>query len=149
MPQKTLGGGDRREQGGETPLQQQHCGRPPGGRPASLSPSPTDRATSVREGRACRGVITACRHATVDPPPSASPGSPSGGAFFWRFALDIQHGSCRVWVRELPHNLACLTNAAISIIRCQTEFAYVPEANRHYGARPQEALDLLLTPPRR
>ncbi len=31
---KPWGGGDRREQGGETPLQQQHCGRPPGGRPA-------------------------------------------------------------------------------------------------------------------
>ncbi len=56
---------------------------------------------------------------------------------------------CRVWVRELPRNLACLTNAAISIIRCQTGFDYVPQANRHYAARPQEALDLLLTPPRR
>ena len=56
---------------------------------------------------------------------------------------------CRVWVRELPRNLACLTNAAISIIRCQTEFDYVPRANRHYAARPQEALDLLLAPPRR
>ena len=56
---------------------------------------------------------------------------------------------CRVWVRDLPRNLACLTNAAISIIRCQPEFRWVPEANRHYAGRPQEALDLLLTPPRR
>ena len=55
---------------------------------------------------------------------------------------------CRVWVRDLPRNLACLTNAAISIIRCQSGFRWVPEANRHYAARPQEALDLLLAPPR-
>ena len=47
---------------------------------------------------------------------------------------------CRVWVRDLPRNLACLTNAAISIIRCQSGFRWVPEANRHYAARPQEAL---------
>ncbi len=31
---------------------------------------------------------------------------------------------CRVWVRDLPRNLACLTNAAISIIR------YSPENSR-------------------
>ncbi|MDE2921374.1 MAG: ISAs1 family transposase [Acidobacteriota bacterium] len=55
---------------------------------------------------------------------------------------------CRAWVGELPRNLACLTNAAISIIRCQSGFAYVPEANRHYAARPQQALELLLNPPR-
>ena len=53
---------------------------------------------------------------------------------------------CRVYVRDLPRNLACLTNTAISLIRCQPEFRYVPEANRHSAARPQEALDLLLTP---
>ena len=56
---------------------------------------------------------------------------------------------CRVYVRDLPRNLACLTNAAISIIRCQTGFRYVPEANRHFAARQQEALDLLLTVPQR
>ncbi len=43
---------------------------------------------------------------------------------------------CRVWVRDLPRNLACLTNAAISIIRCQPEFRWVPEANRHDAGRP-------------
>ena len=48
----------------------------------------------------------------------------------------------------MPRDLACLTNAAISIIRCQSEFDYVREANRHYAARPQEALELLLSPPR-
>ena len=56
---------------------------------------------------------------------------------------------CRVYVRDLPRNLACLTNAAISIVRCQSEFEYLPEANRHFAARPQEALDLLLHPPAR
>ena len=50
-------------------------------------------------------------------------------------------------MRDLPRNLACLTNTAISLIRCQTEFRYVPVANRHFAARSQEALDLLLNPP--
>ena len=54
---------------------------------------------------------------------------------------------CRVYVRDLPRNLACVTNAAISIIRALPQFRYVPEANRHFAARPQEALDLLLQAP--
>ena len=56
---------------------------------------------------------------------------------------------CRVYVRDLPRNLACLTNTAISIVRCQSDFQYLLEANRHFAARPQEALDLLLSPPAR
>ena len=56
---------------------------------------------------------------------------------------------CRVYVRDLPRNLACLSNTAISLIRCQTRFRYIPEANRHYAARQQEALELLLIPPKR
>ncbi len=56
---------------------------------------------------------------------------------------------CRVYVRDLPRNLACLTNTAISIVRCQSRFQFLPEANRHFAARPQEALDLLLNPPAR
>ena len=54
---------------------------------------------------------------------------------------------CRVYVRDLPRNLACLTNTAISIIRCQPQFRYVPEANRHFAKRTGEALALLLDPP--
>ena len=56
---------------------------------------------------------------------------------------------CRAYVRDLPRNLASLTNTAISIIRCQSRFQFLPEANRHFAARPQQALDLLLTPPGR
>ena len=54
---------------------------------------------------------------------------------------------CRAYVRHLPRNLACLTNAAISIVRCNARFRYLPEANRHYAARTQEALDAILTAP--
>ena len=54
---------------------------------------------------------------------------------------------CRVRVGNLPRNLACLTNAAISIVRHAGRFAYLPPANRHYAARPQEALDAVPTPP--
>ena len=56
---------------------------------------------------------------------------------------------CRVHVGNLPRNLACLTNAAISIVRCGGRFEFLPPANRHYAARPQEALDTILNPPSR
>ena len=52
-------------------------------------------------------------------------------------------------MRNFPRHLACLTNTAISLIRCQPQFRYVPEANRDCAARPQEALDLLLARPTR
>ena len=54
---------------------------------------------------------------------------------------------CRAWVRHLPRNLACLTNAAIAIVRCNGRFRYLPEANRHNPARAQEALDTILNTP--
>ena len=54
---------------------------------------------------------------------------------------------CRAYVRHLPRNLACLTNAAIAIVRCNARFRYLPEANRHYAARAQEALDTILNTP--
>ena len=53
---------------------------------------------------------------------------------------------CRVRVRNLPRNLACLTNAGISIVRCKGDFKYLPEANRYYAARTQEALDSITNP---
>ena len=54
---------------------------------------------------------------------------------------------CRAHVRHLPRNLACLTNVAIAIVRCDGRFRYLPEANRHYAARPQEALDAIMIAP--
>ena len=52
---------------------------------------------------------------------------------------------CRARVRHMPRNLACLSNAAVSIVRLTGTFRYLPEANRHYAARPQDALDAVLT----
>ena len=54
---------------------------------------------------------------------------------------------CRAYVRHLPRNLSCLTNAAIAIVRCDGRFRYLPEANRHYAARAQDALDAILIAP--
>ena len=56
---------------------------------------------------------------------------------------------CRARVGNLPRNLACLTNAAISIVRHGRRFKHPPPANRHYAARPREALDAVLDPPSR
>ncbi len=49
--------------------------------------------------------------------------------------------------RHLPRNLACLTNVAIAMVRSNGRFRYLPEANRHYAARAQEALDAVLIAP--
>ncbi|MCY4405630.1 MAG: ISAs1 family transposase [Rhodospirillaceae bacterium] len=54
---------------------------------------------------------------------------------------------CRAYVRHLPRNLACLSNAAIAIVRCDGRFRYIPEANRHHAARAQEALDAIMIAP--
>lgn len=54
---------------------------------------------------------------------------------------------CRAHVGNLPRNLACLTNAAVSIVRREGRFEHLPPANRHYAAAPQEALDAVLDPP--
>ncbi len=51
------------------------------------------------------------------------------------------------YVRHLPRNLACLSNAAIAIVRCDGRFRYIPEANRRYAARAQEALDAIMIAP--
>ena len=48
-------------------------------------------------------------------------------------------------MRHRPRNLACLSNAAILIVRLTGAFRYLPEANRHYAVRPQDALDAVLT----
>ena len=53
---------------------------------------------------------------------------------------------CRAAAGNLPRNLAALSNAAISIVRIQGRFPYLPPANRHYAARPQEAIDAVLRP---
>ena len=49
---------------------------------------------------------------------------------------------CRVYVRDLPSGLACLTTTAVSIIRSRPRFRYVQEANRHCSNRTDEALAL-------
>ena len=54
---------------------------------------------------------------------------------------------CRAYVRHPPRNLACLTKAAIAIVRCNGRFRYLPEANRHYAARAQEAHGAILIAP--
>ena len=56
---------------------------------------------------------------------------------------------CRAYVRKLPQNLAALTNAAVSMVRCRTSFRYLPVANRHFAARTDEAFQLILTPQQR
>ena len=52
----------------------------------------------------------------------------------------------RVRTGRLPRNLACLSNAAISIVRLRARFRYQPQAHRHYAARQGEALRDVLTP---
>ena len=46
----------------------------------------------------------------------------------------------RVRTGRLPRNLACLSNAAISIVRLRGRFCHQPQAHRHYAARQADAL---------
>ena len=52
----------------------------------------------------------------------------------------------RVRAKRLRRNLACLANAAISIIRLDHRFAYVPQAHRHFAARQGDALRQITLP---
>ncbi|MCY4461945.1 MAG: hypothetical protein OXC26_16355, partial [Albidovulum sp.] len=54
----------------------------------------------------------------------------------WTFDED----RCRAHVRRTPRNLACPGNAAISIVRFEGRFPYMPPANRYYAARAQDAI---------
>ena len=53
---------------------------------------------------------------------------------------------CRVHTGHLPRNLACLTNLAISIVRLEGRFDYLPQAHRHHARRPEQAVRHLLEP---
>ena len=58
---------------------------------------------------------------------------------------DISYHEDRSRVRtgHLPRNLA------ISIVRIQGRFEFLPQAHRHYARRPQDAVRQLLEPPKR
>ncbi len=58
----------------------------------------------------------------------------------------VDEDRSRVRTGLLPRNLACLSNAAISIVRLRGRFQYQPQAHRHYAARQGEALRDVLTP---
>ena len=52
----------------------------------------------------------------------------------------------RVQVRRLLRNLACLSNAAISIVRMRGRLCYQRQAQRYYAARHADALREVLNP---
>lgn len=58
------------------------------------------------------------------------------------YVRDTGYDEDRNRVREgaLRRNLSCLANAAISIIRLDGRFPYLPQAHRHYAARQGDAM---------
>jgi len=46
----------------------------------------------------------------------------------------------RVRAESLRRNLASVTNAAISIVRLDGRFPYMPQAHRHFAARQDDAM---------
>ena len=60
--------------------------------------------------------------------------------------LSWDEDRCRAHVGHLPRNLAAMTNAAISIVRCQGRFSYLPQAHRYYAGQPHAALEAVLNP---
>ena len=61
------------------------------------------------------------------------------------FTYDVDR--CRAYVRHLPRNLACLSNEAIAIVRCDGRFRHIPEADWHCTDRAQEVLDAIMIAP--
>ena len=59
----------------------------------------------------------------------------------WVRDFTYEEGRCRVYVGNIPQNLAAISNRAISLIRLDGRFDFVPPVGRHSAARPQEALD--------
>ncbi|MCY4462812.1 MAG: hypothetical protein OXC26_20815, partial [Albidovulum sp.] len=55
----------------------------------------------------------------------------------------------RAHVRHTPRNLARLSNAAISIVRFEGRFQYMPPANRYYAVRAQDAIEAIPKPLKR
>ena len=52
----------------------------------------------------------------------------------------------RIRAGKLPRNLACLSNAAVAIVRMRGRFEHQPQAHRHYAAKQAEALRDVLAP---
>ena len=70
----------------------------------------------------------------------------------WHIENRLHRARLHLRRRPLPGvcaspGIACLTNVAIAIVRCSGRFRYLPEANRHYAARAQDALDAILIAP--
>ena len=63
--------------------------------------------------------------------------------FLSRSVIEVRS---RIRAGRLPHNLACLSNAAISIIRMRERFRHQPQAHRYYAARQADALREVLAP---
>ena len=52
----------------------------------------------------------------------------------------------RIRAGKLPRNLACLSNAAIAVVRMRGRFEHQPQAHRHYAAKQAEALRDVFAP---
>ena len=67
------------------------------------------------------------------------------------YVRDFSYDEDRSRVRsgKLPRNLACLSNAAISIVRLRGRFRHQPQAHRHCAARQGEAVREVLAPKQR
>ena len=126
---------------------------------ASTTPSPP-----------CRGVArrsASCAAAPSSPAAEAAYGVtslPSNGAGpseilalnrgHWEIENRVHHvrdvaydeDRLRVRTGRMPRNLACLSNAAISIVRMRGVFRHQPQAHRHYAARQADALREVLQP---
>ena len=60
--------------------------------------------------------------------------------------LSFDEDRSRIRKGKLPRNLACLSNAAIALVRMRGRFDHQPKAHRHYAARQADALRDVLAP---
>ena len=130
------------------------------GRPNDLAPLPgrrqafriVRRRTVIRTGKT---TAEAVRGLTSPGPDRANPAEiPALNRGRWEIGNRLHYVrdfSCdedrsRMRSRALPQNLACLANAAISIVRLRRRFRQLPQARWHCAARQGEALRKVVRP---
>ena len=136
-------------------------GRPPPAPATNTSP------TCPAAGRPSASSAAAPRSSPAGParkPSSASPRSPRNAPARPRSSpstaatgrsrtasttsgdFSFDEDRSRIRAGKLPRNLACLSNAAIAVVRMRGRFKHQPQAHRHYAATQADALRDVLAP---
>ena len=111
------------------------------------------RRTEVKSGRTSEETVLGLSSLPPEragPVPRSSPSTAATGRSRTASTTSATSPSTRTRSRiragKLPRNLACLSNAAIAVVRMRGRFKHQPQAHRHYAATQADALRDVLAP---